>query len=623
MLLDSDSIGDIYTPLKGIRDLPSSPPEERVPIPKLRVEVPLVLSESPSGSLWKRKSVSFNEALTEIIPNLPGALPELERDAMIDDIDAFFDATIKPIALKAERRIEQEQLQEADTTRRISVPIMDFSLPVAPWNIPLQRSRSDSADITQDRILQEVKTLHFKNHAWLLSGKAERELQWTPFAAAIGKVESQETIHDDGTLATFLTQPHCIDTYTLTWKLEGLRLLDEVRRHDEEELEEGSLPEGKDLESLVRKRKLDLRDDEQASSASRPNRMKASQTFRILAYDNLPHLGSLGDFIHARTGADRESFDSVKQDPPINTIGQEQAIDKGCHQSQDQPTGESWTVASPIAPLPEIMTPGKRQAFIVSATFLRDRKLVRQIQRMFPLAELIERDWSLHVSPRPVLRALNSGQPTASLDTMADEADIIMSPSTGLIWTTLQKIKQQALPGQAARSIIRERVRRTASKYGRLIVLISDYRQPSGYDQSRPRSAFDISDCEAVAHFTAFCYSLEDETQAIFVAGGSEELSRWIVTVMIKYSGSNSNIRLIQDETLWEVFLRRAGMNAFAAQAILGKLNEKIMEESGSSDFGLTAFVKMSEVERFAKFEGMLGGIRLLSRINKVLDAKW
>ena len=269
------------------------------------------------------------------------------------------------------------------------------------------------------------------------------------------------------------------------------------------------------------------------------------------------------------------------------------------------------------------MIPGERRVFIVSATFLKNRKLVRQIQEIFPSAELIEREWSLNHTDRSVLRASEQGSSMALLGAMADEADVVVSPSTGLIWTTLQKVKQQALPGQAPRSMIRERVRQVAPKYERLVVLISDYHQPDGDDQSHLSSGLDPGDCEAIAHFTAFCSDLEDETQVIFIAGGGMELSRWIVILMIKYCVSDPNIRLIQEETSWEIFLRRTGMNAFAAQAILGELNEKSMESSRSSDFGLTAFVKMSERERFARFEGMLGGRKLLSRINNIFDWRW
>jgi hypothetical protein len=40
-------------------------------------------------------------------------------------------------------------------------------------------------------------------------------------------------------------------------------------------------------------------------------------------------------------------------------------------------------------------------------------------------------------------------------------------------------------------------------------------------------------------------------------------------------------------------------------------------------DFGIRAFVRMSPEERVAKFEGFLGGRRVLQRVNKILQKQW
>ena len=91
---------------------------------------------------------------------------------------------------------------------------------------------------------------------------------------------------------------------------------------------------------------------------------------------------------------------------------------------------------------------------------------------------------------------------------------------------------------------------------------------------------------------------------------------------------ADQGIKLLQDETLWEVFLRRAGLNAFAAQAILARLkapdqNEVDTVDAQETNFGLTAFIKMSVEERYTQFETLLGGRRLLRRVSQVLDATW
>ena len=96
--------------------------------------------------------------------------------------------------------------------------------------------------------------------------------------------------------------------------------------------------------------------------------------------------------------------------------------------------------------------------------------------------------------------------------------------------------------------------------------------------------------------------------------------------MMVKHSVYGPSIKLIQDETLWEVFLRRAGMNAFAAQAVLGMLNLKPrVERDGrvNCDFGLTEFMKMGEERRVALFERVCGGREVLGRVGRAIEAQW
>jgi hypothetical protein len=74
----------------------------------------------------------------------------------------------------------------------------------------------------------------------------------------------------------------------------------------------------------------------------------------------------------------------------------------------------------------------------------------------------------------------------------------------------------------------------------------------------------------------------------------------------------------------WEIFLRYAGANAFAAQVILSKLKQQDDGMTGESeDFGLMEFVKMTPQQRLEKFERLLGGRKLLERVGAQIDMKW
>ena len=660
--LELDGLGDIYSPIKGIKGPPSSPPPLRATLRDRKVEVPLSPLHLERTPLSKKRRVSFSETIPELLSKLPPPIPKPENTSS-SDIDAFFDEAIAPIGLKAERTIEQEQLQEEDTTLRVLVPVMDFSLPIAPWKANFQAPMFDNEGKWYKKILAEMKALHFSKHIWPVTGKAERELRWAPFPLALGRVESQERIFDDGSTTKYLEKPERVDLNTLTWKPEGLRLLDDLADSDDE-LEEGRFPEETNFEFLVRKRKLELDEFQSIPSESdegnnMPKATPSSKRHAVAVFleenlhstiqvnevrkispgkrpfiDAFSTLGALDEYLSIRKGNVHKTkaehhFPTSSSTPSLNPPEQTSENDVPA------PVSKRQSLASP-----DISPPTNPTPFVIAATLLSIRPLFRRIEHLFPSAAFIERDFSLHLpSPqRPLSESSSNPQPhppspkhtTApqlTPSTIADEADLLLSPSTGLIHTTLQKIKQCSLPGQVSHSAIRERVLKTSPRYERLLILISE-------DLHDGASQLDDGDSTALIEFTAFCSNVtESEVHVTFLAGGEEELAKWIVAMMTKYAvAEHEDVKLIQDETLWEIWLRRAGMNAFAAQAVLGKV--KVGESCGGGDdwgkgdgfdgeWGLKAFVKMSARERYQRFEVLLGGRRMLKRLGEVVDGRW
>lgn len=646
-MYDIASVEDFYSPLKGNRDPPSSPPVKRKSLRNRKVEGPLtpLPFERPLPS--KLRKVSFNEALLEIIPDLP---PQIARneDISSDDIDAFFAEIIAPIGIKAARSIEQEQLQAADTEHRVPVPIMDFSRPLAPW-----KGFDDSHSCKN--FVSEIKKIHLSKHAWPAVGKTERELRWNPIPASEGKFEPQETISDDGSLAEFLEQPECINGETLIWKPEGLRILDDLAE-SEDELEVGEFPDAKDINSLIRRRMLELEADneedveiaakdfppatEKAGDLSMVQDIKrlTPQVGTIASHqrhpknsrntftESLSALDALESFMFIRNGDSQDSKLTCKTHPaalpkgPRKNVQQENPAVISSESAMQKPS-----VVVPPFPLPQFTVPSTPHPFVVSTSFLCNRKLARRVQQLYPAAEFIERDFTLHSTVKRGT-GLEKESTFQLADTMADEADMILSPSTGLILTTLQKVKQRSLPGQTARSAVREAIIRAAPRYERLLVLVSGVSNGDSLIDCANEAGPDLtdSDCEALIEFMGFCSKVQQDTQALFVAAGEEQLAHWVVAMMVKHGVSDTELKLLQDETLWEIFLRRAGMNAFAAQAILVELRAPDPDsEPGPVDFGLTAFVKMDLTERLARFEQTLGGRGLLTRVSMLLDARW
>ena len=673
-LLDSESIGEIYSPLKRIKDPPSSPPIRKLAPKNLKVEAPLTPLQYEQPPPWERKDITYKEAIREVIPVMPSPIASPE-DRWSEEFDSFFERDIAPIAIKAERSIEQEQLQEADTMFRVPVPVMDFSLPIAPWKISATRAGAKAEIENIKERLLALKTSHFSKHNWPGNGASERSLQWMPFPAALGRVETYETIVDGSMTSEYLAIPECMDSSTLTWKPDGLRLFDDLGDPDEEELEIGSFPEPQDIESLVKKRKREIQQEEQEEQQTTGNVSDKFASWKVTngkpvnhdAFRKVPKLlpsptsratevednGAIAKMQEKVTDKPFSALESLEHFMSLRNGGSVKSTLTAEHHFPEQKsrippneiskTNTQSTIPVPDPPLtcisplqfatPKFEAPTTPMPFVVSTSFLRDRKLARHIQRLLPSSEFIERDFTLHSTPNRAGTTVGMRHEVHTI-TMADEADIILSPSTGLILTTLQKIKQRSLPGQAAKSALRERVTRVAPRYEKLIIVLANDRSDrSGTSDPAPSvaSTIDQNDCEALMEFTSFCTSILEETQVILTNGDNEQLAQWIASLMVKHCIQTPGIKLLQDETLWEVFLRRAGMNAFAAQVILSELKAPLDATPDESremnerkvDYGLTAFVKMSLQERIARFELLLGGRRVLERVSRVLDARW
>lgn len=649
-----EEVGDFYSPLGGVENPPSSPPIRKASLQDRKVEgplTPIILKRRfPSDA----KSKSSNKALLKIISEIPLATSRPD-ELPSDDVDLFCEKVIAPIGDKFEQRIEQEQLLAVDTEQRVSIPVMDFSRPLPPWKA-LNQIYKPGDNNHHIKFISNLKNTHLSKHSWPAIGKFERQLRWNPFLVTLASIEAEEGVQDDGSVDTFLEQYDCIDYEMMIQKPEGLRILD-CSKSDDEDIEVNRSPQKSDLDSLVRRRELQREEADEdgfeaeieARELAKPQNSEGMPTFGSsspsrrdmeeptnLIQESFSPLNALENFISTRIGAGQKMELGASRDIRLpkerRILAAEGATQKPI-------------ITMPPFPFPQYIVPNNSGFFVASMTFLQSRKLARIVQRLYPRAILIERDFSLHSADPEAFNnstgsLINQGpQPRKGIElemqsvnfesTMADEANIILSPGIGLLWTNLQKIKQRSLPGQISRSSIRDRIIRTAKRYERLVILIgegNDCTTDLDGDDAIQRSLNPITDCDcaALAEFMAFCSTLREDVQALFVPGGDEQLARWIVATMIKYGSDNMN--LVQDETLWELFLRRAGMNAFAAQAVLCELGPSSQDfETGQElvESGLTAFVQMSLEERLRRFEGLLGGRSVLIRVSERLDARW
>ncbi|KAG9643984.1 hypothetical protein KCU95_g17210, partial [Aureobasidium melanogenum] len=249
---------------------------------------------------------------------------------------------------------------------------------------------------------------------------------------------------------------------------------------------------------------------------------------------------------------------------------------------------------------PSLPTTVPLRTFVLSSTMFERRKLVKEIERLNAKSEYIERDFT---SPR----------------ILCDEADIIIAPGHGIMLTTLQKIMQKSLPGEVVRNVIRERIVQLARRYERLIIMVHEDRSS---DQQRP---LDSRESGELVSLINFCAAQSHNIQVMYIPGDELALATWIVASMIRYGLDDPEVHLLQDETSWELFLRKAGMDAFAAQAVLNKLKapDPMPTPSDERYYGLPAFVMMDEAERLRLFGALFGGEKILRKVSMAIDGCW
>ncbi|KAI9683062.1 MAG: hypothetical protein M1822_006257 [Bathelium mastoideum] len=682
-LPDTGDISQVYSPLQSVADAPSSPPFKRARIDDLKVEGPMTPPMTFESPRKRAKSVSFKESLEEYIPELCSAT--MHKDGISSSSQAeyekFFDEVIRPIAEDAEKAIQQEQLRGDGNVQRVTVPVLDFSLPEPPWmefaRKPTERlDRHETELECQKRLLSMVRHEIFRDEKpWPGVSRLERQLTWSPFPASLAKVADEDAIQDSGELARLikgLTVDEVIDSASLTWKPEGLRVLDDDEE-DEDDLDEDIFPqEQHNLNSLLRKRKLEIDDEMQIPSKEpfRPiteddemlSEPPAEGTQNVVISeiaDGVPRPHDSGlmfgglfsaekalqNFMYLHGGVAKTSAAKVgptKQPLPVQKPATVKPL------SQVVPVGQPTlpTIHPPElypVPIPCVPLPTTPVSFIINSQVLHQRHLFRRLEQLFPSANFIERDLAAQ-----------------TLDAHTnDDTDIILSPSTGLLWTTLQKIKQRPLPGHAAaHHTVKARIRVSAARYERLIVLVSDgavasntkpssgLQRPVGVAHQNAQattimthalSPLDERDALAFTELVAFaaCLGDDDEVLVSYVPGGEDALAHWIVSLMARLAlplpsllgeeGQRQRQQLLlREETLWELFLRRAGMNAYAAQVVLAELkmpSEGGMVEDGGS--ALAAFVRMGREERVRRFEVVMGGRKVLERVGRVLDSSW
>lgn len=651
-------------------------------ISDLKISSPLLPVEMSEPPTKKAKSVSFAEEIQTLMPQQDPDNVSTDPFDAADQALAAMTAMVEPLVQSAMEQASNERLVEADTTVRVEVPPIEDIVSHVLW-----------ADYRgQDQaLLRETKSdVTRTDKRWSGASSLERQLPWSPFPTHLGKLKPEGDF-DDGSLARYMSEldlETCVDVRQMVWKPEGLRILD-LELDDEEELEpckfkeqvvnpeydapfhgtqvanmssqnptkslhftssqlpetiNSRIPQTKATDPHVPRIQPNQQDTRSAAPESVAPKMNSMQALlekrrvqleldkatldaSLLSNANLTKTeeASIGKKLEASSkGFNLSTFMAVQGVPAIPQkqvpqAKQAEAITKS-KRLEPVPTPSKPKLEIPA---PQITISKARLPIVVSSAIMANRPFLRKLQQHLPTLAMIERE-----STSPNTKYLPNSIPAR------EEADLTLSTSTGLLLTTLQKLKQKSLPGQETSFIgIREQFARVAPRYERLIILVSEGSHSAGEPQTHIRT-LDARDAAAIADFIGYFSRLEEtEVQVSYIPGGEEDLVKWIAAAVTRWAPCLQGFNLLDEETVWENFLRKAGMNAFAAQVVLDQLKtdssqiggdeEMGMRSEGFERQGLAAFVRMGVEERVQRFGALIGGEGMLRRVSMAVDGSW
>lgn len=682
MEVDGSGSTDVYNPLKICGKDSSSPLRRKLSnISDLKLSSPLLPFDPNEPLTKKAKTVSFAEELHTLLP--PRGSDDISTDPFVaaDDALAAVSALVEPLAQSALEKVNNERLVEIDTTARVIVPAIEDIEPPTPWGMYLGRHRALLGDSRATTTKAEKK--------WSGASSLERLLPWSPFPAHLGKPKPEGEF-DDGSLARYLAEldiDHPVDLQAMVWKPHILCILgsdfDEEElevyadKHHDEEPNSPHPPQGtrdadkapqeqirshhflpqqplqekirrttaaKATSPLVQPRKR----FENSLMAAPRNAEPGSSSMQALLERRKKQLQSdkatfdanlLSQVNPRRSGETQEVVKALASNGTLSAFMAVQGIREMPRREAPQARQAEAKVESrlpdpvPVTtkprvqiPVPQANVPKSSLPLVVSSTLMANRQLIRKLEQRLPELRMIERE-----------STLTYGQKVES-SSLAREADLTLSPSTGLMFTTLQKLKQRPLPGQEASFLgVCQTFARVATRYERLIVFLNEGLHSTSEPQTHIRTLDDLDSAaiaDAIGHFS----QLDTEVQVSYVPGGDEELANWIAAAVTRYAPCLEFFTLLDEETVWERFLRNAGMNVFAAQVVLEQLKPPVSEHDRDSsttpapapsrhlefeDYGLAAFVRMDVGERLQRFGPLIGGERMLKRVNVAIDGSF
>lgn len=498
------------------------------------------------------------------------------------------------------RRVEQERLSDTGSSRKVPVPVMDFTIPMPDWK------QSQTPAISLFRSLNTL-TLETASRRTRSDASKERKLRWRPLNGSSARVSLSECITVNSvSLRLLLDIPG--DTEAEGMRLARLftrgtlRFLGESVDGNEEiaalsPLEQRRSPfPSPDPSPLIPRTQLAPNIDEPTPKKPKhESKTAGSRGFGLLDEGGSDGVGGLlTSYLQIRAPEKAFPAKSTHFSRPARTASTGSSLGfKSLTQSPWANLTANSQVSSLPMPGPECEPGETASRYIVSAAL--GTGMIRHLDHLCSAAKLLTKDLSNQEKSTGHSGTQGKGSP------FVHEADVPFSSSTGAIVADLAQLRQKSL-AEEGKTKLRQKVLTVAAIYDKVIVLVSV-----------PKAKWTSDDTRAYTDFVAFAQMLDSSIETVLIGNKEDCLGKWIVHLMneYRYEGRKNEHFLVEGEATWEMFFRLGGVNVYAAQVLSGALNAAY----GSQ--GLSRLLAMTPEERIAIFGAIIGTHRPLDNLSR------
>lgn len=554
-----------------------------------------------------------------------------------------FDHHTLDFSTKAEERIKYE------------ITDAEVALPDIPLRLNTPRFRGTEMRFPWTKSKESMIRDLISTGVNVRSSPSDREnnavLSWAPFRSLAVAIGLQEQFASNKRLERHINMPQGInESPQMLWKKHGLRLLDMDQYSVSDELDEDVtlLGDSESHTSPSTKHYSTYPILSVSSNSVQPDKIShVMLTKKTVVLDKEVSTGdsalfaasSLHDFLDLRGHKfkkQRLSSDRIYEqadNDPIQTTQPQAPNVPTCSasygnehdlESRVTSTTEKEPAAGTSIPIPEMSKNLTPRIIVLMASMVKQHKSLVKF---------------LETQGRPQLMMIYREEHCSDVS-YAEEtapADLILNPGSCVVYINHQTLNQRSLPGQPkkhATSMEYARIRALAAIYDRVFLLVT-------YSMHHAQSS------RTIAAFNSFAQTISEGScfgavQPIWICTDHGDvaytatLNAWtwkLVTQHALCTDVNANsetVCCIQDETVWELFLRRLMLNPLAAQVVLAFLkafettvSEVVLPgQETSVTWGLRRLVQMSAMERTSMFGELIGKANV-NNINTILETQW